>query len=574
MKHPLLLAVLLMLVAVPVMAYTEDFQTPNTSLTNMYPYVSGSSPTYGYSAPSAGGNGYYYIDPDAGNSIYIRNKYAYASTYAAASQISGISNPGYYVRLYAADNTTITTSDLLENTSGIAERVELVITGSTANFYVNGILTDTKTGLSQNPQYVGFGLSSAVGSLQRWDNIVIGDSDSRYVFSVPTEEWYYLKKDMLNPAAYGFYYANNDTLITSTTFPARWSRSSPYLSGGPANESIYLINTDTGTVYATNYTGNSEICDGPINVDFKTALVDANAPYGLYSLKINTTISDPILYKASGASISFNSDEYNYNDEASITWTVETDYWDTSTYDYVVGLVDAYGTYAENYTLTERTGTFTHTFTTDDQQGAYYAVLIATDRTSGSAYWLDIDYAELEAYFNLQGYVNDAETGLPITAANVTITQGSNTMALQITAADGNYTATGGLLGTGLTINTTATGHFQYLASFTPTTYGTKDVNITLNSTTPIYTELGVGGVARDGIFDGTTITSGYGRPIEGATCFLINTSNSELYQTNTSMTGWYLFDGSLGIFTSGRPYDLWCQKIGYGNSANYTVIL
>lgn len=568
MKWIVVVAVLVLLVA-PALAYTEDFQTPNTSAYYVTPYTTG-SPTYYYVAPSAGGNGYYWTESDTGNSVFLRNKYAYTMTYAAATIPSATTSALDY-RLYTAANATL---DTLEYTTAGTTRVgrhEIVVSGSTAYIYLNGNLLDTSVALAQNPSYIGFGCAG-LSSGAYWDGMIFGETESKYIFSVPTEEWYYLKKDMLNPAAYGFYYAENDTLISSTTFPATWARSSPNLTGGPVNESIYLINTETGTVYGTYYTGSESY--GSLSVPFYTDLVVAGAPYGLYSLKLNSTISDPILYKASGASISFNSDEYNYNDEASITWAVETDYWDTSTYDYVVGLVDAYGAYAENYTLTERTGTFTHTFTSDDEQGAYYAVLIATERTSGDTYWLGVDYAELEAYFNMQGYVNDAETGLPITAANVTITQGSNTMALQITAADGNYTATGGLLGTDLTINTTATGYFQYLASFTPMAYGTKDINITLNSTTPTYTGLGIGGVARDGIFDGTTITSGYGRPISSATCYLKNTSNAELYSTGTNMAGWYLFDeGTSAFLTSARPYDLWCAKTGYGNSPNYTVV-
>lgn len=566
MKRVILLLAISLLLAAPVAAYTEDFQNPNTSLTYFGPYIIGGS-TYGYVAPQAGGNGYYFTDSDWGSEgAFIRNKYAYISTYAAATQIR--TNPGITVRLF--DNTNATLDDLYGPING---RFEVVISGGVAKLYKDGNLVDTSVALAQNPSYIGFG-SYGITATADWDNIVIGDSDSRYVFSVPTEEWYYLKKDMINPAAYGFYYTNNNTLISSTTFPARWSRSSPNLTGGPINESIYFINTDTGTVYATYYTGNN-VCDGSINVNFKTALIDAGAPYGLYALKINTTTSDPILYKASGASVVFDKDSYNYNDVASITWGVETDYWDTSTYDYVVGLVDSYGTYAENYTLTERTGTFTHTFTTDDKQGAYYAVVVATKRSDSSTYWLAIDYAELDAYFNIRGYVNDAQTTLPISGANVTITQGS-TKTITITIADGNYTFSGGLLGTALTINATAAGYSQYYALFSPTVYGTKDINITLNSTTPTYTGLGIGGVDRDGSFNSTTstITSGYGRPIPSATCYLKNTTNAELYSTTTNNAGWYLFDESTpAILTSQRPYDLWCEKIGYGNSANYMVV-
>lgn len=127
-----------------------------------------------------------------------------------------------------------------------------------------------------------------------------------------------------------------------------------------------------------------------------------------------------------------------------------------------------------------------------------------------------------------------------------------------------------------MAINATAAGYSQYYAQFIPQKYGTTTINITTNSTTLRHTHgLGVGGVARDGIFDGTTITSGYGRPIQSATCFLKNTTNTELYSTSTNMAGWYLFDEYIPAFlTAGRPYDVWCEKIGYGNSPNYTVVV
>ena len=99
-------------------------------------------------------------------------------------------------------------------------------------------------------------------------------------------------------------------------------------------------------------------------------------------------------------------------------------------------------------------------------------------------------------------------------------------------------------------------------------------LNFTLNSTTPTYTGLGIGGVARDGILTGTTITSGYGRPIGGATCYLRNQTGGESCTNVTNTAAWYLFDEGNGcVLTSARLYDVWCSKLGYSNSPNYTVV-
>jgi hypothetical protein len=110
--------------------------------------------------------------------------------------------------------------------------------------------------------------------------------------------------------------------------------------------------------------------------------------------------------------------------------------------------------------------------------------------------------------------------------------------------------------------------------TFVPLATKTIYLNISLNSTSPVYTGLGIGGIARDGIFSGGVISNGYGRPISGATVYLKNTTSGELYTKTTNNAGWYLCDEGASCFlTTKRPYNVWGQKLGYSNSPNYTVV-
>jgi hypothetical protein len=218
-------------------------------------------------------------------------------------------------------------------------------------------------------------------------------------------------------------------------------------------------------------------------------------------------------------------------------------------------------------------GTFTYTFTDSNPQGEYYAVIGATPNTGGDFIWMQYDYAALEAYVKFLGYVNTAQNATAITGANVSFTQ-NGLVSNSFSGIDGNYTADGFLTGAVLTINVTAPGYSQYYVSLTQMVAKSISLNITLNATAPAYTGLGIGGIARAGLFDGTTITKGYGEPIATATCYSKNTTHSDFCTATSNNAGWYLFDEGVGcILTTKRVYDVWCQKIGYGNSQNYTVV-
>jgi hypothetical protein len=303
---------------------------------------------------------------------------------------------------------------------------------------------------------------------------------------------------------------------------------------------------------------------------------NANAQYGWYHTTVtgSGSTSADILYSGGGASIAYDEVSYSQNQLATMTYSINGGSWDPGSYSYKVAIMSGNtGQFIHNESISLQSGTKTYTWTTSDTQGVYYAALIATPTTGGQDIWMGIDWADVNAYVTFTGYVNGAETNAVLSGADVNFTQGS-TVSHSVTIADGNYTATGFLTGATMMINVTKSGYSQYNVSLIPLAAGSKTVNITLNSTTPTYTGLGIGGVARTGVRTGDTVTSGYGQPIEGATVFVQNTSTWEYYTRPTNMAGWYLCDEGASCFlTTKRPYDIWGSKIGYSNSQNYTVV-
>ena len=559
MKRLLLLAMLVLLVA-PVVATTYDFQEYN------------STPTVGIGTGMSwvrsgnGGNSYISITATTGANGYLFG--GSPTTYVAGTVLSNSLYPNGIIVLY--DNTM---TQLYAVSALDTGRYEIIMSGGKAYVYKNGILTATSGALAQNPTYEVIGGGSGTTGTVTWDDIIVGTSDDRTVLGMPEPDIYMVEKDMVTPAASGFYYYANATRISSNTFTTTFSRSntSDYHT---TNESVYLINRDTGTVYETQYTGNAS--HGTLTWDIGSSLIAAGAPYGFYQIKTGSTVSAIILpYIADGAEIYFNSDEYSSGETANITWNINPAYWDTTVYTYSWKIVDVYGTEIESGGISSYIGSDSYAWADDDAQGVYYLELIATEISTGDDILMNYDYATLSAYYGFDGYVNAAQTALPIEAANVSYAQG-DILSTDSSGFDGNYSASGFLTGLPIWANISADGYETQNFTFTVTNGHNIRRNITLNETTPSYTGIAIGGVCRDGVFtDPNTITNGYGRPISYPDCFLLNTTHGESYTTAGNNAGGYLFDESGSVFlTAGRVYDLWCERSGYGNSPNYTVVV
>lgn len=569
-----ILLVLAMVLVVGIASATIDFQAPSDAelmnATNCTTFC-GNQPNPFYVANVSGGNAYF--DNGAGGSMVAT---AQTTTYWAATikRISVVG--GGYIRVALLDENygaldTINTPTI---DVGVPHRYEVNIVSGVPYLYIDGIWKYNKTSaMTKNPSYIWVYSTYNSGYAEHSvDDITYGESDSKTVLGLPETGAYYIKNDMVNPAASGFYNATTGGLISSNYVSTTFSRSN--LSGNVGNESIYLINQYTGTVYETKYTGSA--CTGTVYWDVGSSLISAGAPYGWYQIKLNTTLSEERLSLiANGANIYFDADEYSQGDSATVTYLVDSDYWIPGEYTYRIDIVDVYGTVHHTENIATSSGDVTFTWdTTEDTQGVYYAEIIADRITDGEDILLNYDYATLTATFGFNGYVNAAQTALPIGAANVTYAQG-DTMVNTSSGFDGNYSALGFLTGIPIWSNTSATGYQTQNFTFTVQNGHTITRNITLNETAPSYTGLGIGGVCRDGIFtDPNTITNGYGRPVPSATCHLLNTTHSESYTTAGNNAGGYLFDESGSVFlTTARVYDLWCERSGYSNSPNYTVV-
>lgn len=559
MKRLLLLLALCVMVG-SVSATALNFQSSGDL--NQINTTWGSSPVT-WVESTTGGNNYVSVPPKSTTGSYLINKVAFPTSYAAATCLNDGSN-GVFIKLYDVSGTIIGSEYGVFTGVG---RYEVSIVGGTPYIYKNGILVATGAFTSANPYYVGFG-AGGFGNSQ-WDDFIYGDSEKKHITGIPEQNAFFIKKDMVTPSASGLYNSTSGLLASSTNMLTSWGRGNITYGG---NESIYLINVDTGTIYGTQYTDTAS--SGTNTWNIQTLLIGSSAPYGRYQIHFGDYYSTPIAYIADGAEINFDKASYNQQDTAVITYNIDGAYWDTSTYTYLMKIYSAnLWTVVDNVPITSSSGTISYTFTTSDPQGEYYAVIGATPNAGGSFIWMNYDYASLTAYATFYGWVNDAETTLPISGANVSFSQGS-IVSNSITPASGNYTASGFLTGAILTINVTKSGYSQYYVTLTPMVAKSIPLNITLNSTTPTITGLGIGGVDRTGILTGTLITKGYGQPIEGATCYAKNTTNSQSCSTITNMAAWYKFDESNGcVLTSKRPYDVWCQKAGYSNSQNYTVV-
>ena len=291
--------------------------------------------------------------------------------------------------------------------------------GGEAYIYRNGIFKAKSAPLSVNPSYVGFGTTTSNHfGICDWDDIVYGDTENKYIFGNPESESFILKKDFVTPASTGFAFSNFTT-ISSNNMTSTWGKTNITYSG---NESVVLMNVDTGTIYSYQYTIYSAF--GVIQWPLNEAIFNSGAPYGRYYVTIpgSNSYSEEIWYIGSGATISFNQNTYSQQDVATMTYSISGAYWDTSTYSYSIDVISGTtGSTVHSQAITASSGTDTYTFTSTDPQGVYYAVVKATPNAGGDAIWMNYDYATLSAYLTLTGYVNN-ETAMVLSGANVNIT--------------------------------------------------------------------------------------------------------------------------------------------------------
>lgn len=450
---------------------------------------------------------------------------------------------------------------------------EVKISGGNAYLTKDGQFVGSVTGLSANPSYVGFG-SYPLGSADSdcysyWDDYVYGQTENMITFGIPEsdDDAFVILQDVTSSANDGVYNTTSHTQANANYMSSTWSRGNITIGADSTqpNLTLQLENYYTHVVYATNYTGNGYA--GIVDWNIKTKLLDVNAPDGFYAITSPSTgaYSNVIKKTSNGATVNWGSKTYSLGDTGTVIYYVlDGGYWNTATYDYKIAVFSLIDGFKGNTSLSSQSGSVTHSWSESDPTGVYYALLYATSKTTGQEYIIGSDYTTVSSYVNFNGYVNDAQTTAIISGANVSMVQDS-IVCNSISLASGAYNCTGFIIGSPLEINATATGHRRYNYTITPAAPKTIYLNISLVADTPTYTGFGIGGVDRDTI---------YGRPIEGATVIVKNTSLGTTYAKTTSMTGWYLCDdGASCSLVTKTPYSVWGQKVGYLNSANYTAV-
>jgi hypothetical protein len=173
---------------------------------------------------------------------------------------------------------------------------------------------------------------------------------------------------------------------------------------------------------------------------------------------------------------------------------------------------------------------------------------------------MNYDTADLSSNLIVSGYVFNAETAAVISGATVNVTQGSTTDSLT-TAADGNYSSVSAFTANApTTIVASMTGYETYQHVFTPLYAGSIQINLTLMPTSPTYTGIALGGIAR---------TPPYNRTINSATV-TINKTGIGNYITTTNSVGYYIQNS----MPNGTIWDIWGSKTGFSNSSIYQKLV
>jgi len=565
MKRFLILLALLALV-MPVAGLSLTFQDASEFTNYVGAYTAGTA-SVTWNQNKTGGNSNILCTAASSSYSYMRNLDPLQTTYAAATIRGTIGGSGgSYIELYDAANNLLDESVIVPSLSSVTPaRLEMKMVGSRAYYYKNGALFDVSPVLAQNPSYVNFGGQTGVGggSSIYVDDFVYGATENRYIFGSP-EQGYFLKKDLINPAASGLCFANG-TIVSNYNITTTWGV-------GDTNTSRNIIFKEwSGASNAWTYTTTAGTMAGSIAWPLQEAIFNnPDAPYGYYITTVEGSgvYSSVIPYIAGGGFVNFDSEAYGTGDTATMTWTVDAGIWDTTTYNYELRLQNAlYGTVMDTWSVTSSTGSETYLWSDSDELGVYYATLWRINKATSAEEMMNGDTAELTGYVRFTGYTHDAETASALSGVNISIVQGS-TVDNILSGFDGNYTSSADTpFGTGAAvyINVTKSGYEQYVTSFTPIAAKTIHLNFTLLSSTPTYTGVGLGGVVRDTV---------YGRPIPSPTVAIANATHAESYSVTGNSVGYYVADEDDGIFfTVSRCYSVTGSKTGYG-SATYLKCL
>lgn len=403
-------------------------------------------------------------------------------------------------------------------------RIECKLEGNHIHCLRNGkyVATGSCTALTQNPSYITFGQYGTV------DDVIIGDSESKYIVG-GLSDYFFIKKDLINPAATGLYFTN-DTLYKSTGYNLTYAK-----ADNSTVMNLVVSNFQTGTVAESLKV--ERMADW---VGFNVSNITGNSAIqtGLMKLTLDGTgVSDYFWYTAGGATVWWNDDSYGLDESGSAYYSVTAGYWDTATYSYSMKLLDETGEVKDTQTVTAQSGHKDFTFSSDDfiAGETIYAVLYATDLSSGTEYALNYATAMIMSHSEIEGYVVDATTGLAINKAFVNLTE-SGTVHTGYSTTTGMYNITGLGSGAQWDIQTNKSGYQNDNSLFVPLSIKKYWFNISLipNSIT-VNNGSALIGIVKEAPYNSTS---------QATTVYAWNDTIPLDNSTVTSMAGFYMFDG------------------------------
>ena len=549
--------VLMVILFCPVMAITENFQSWGSSvLTGGIPPVGLTNALTGDLSLYMGPTGYPLYNTPIQNINQLLYSYA---AYDMTSQDSTHTSCPIFTLEDSGYNTIASYGLPGQIAWPNPERAEMNIIGMQPTYWLNGVKQYTGSVISIYPSYLVIGEGNC-GNVHV-DNVVIGGTDPHVVGVLPSN-WTIIK-DLLNPIANGVYAWNNATqawvLQNSNYFYIDADTSSQQSA---SSETFNILNTQTGTVVYTKTISNQASPQNTLQIPVSTFLNTSGVSTGQYTAEFAGYPASAAYFWviSQGAAITWSQTNYPQNTNGGITYQISNSYYQTSSYTYSIAIVNTAGSTLQTFALNTQSGTETVSLNSATYPaGVYYAELLATPVGGGTASIMNYAATQITVLDYISGFVNDAQTALPLVNAYVNVTQGLVNQAV-LTSATGQYNLTQGWsVGAALTMVTNLTGYTNDAETFTPLAAGNINRNISLLSTSPSYSGTAVGGVVTD---------NQYYNPIPGATIYLANTTSSQQFSNSTNNAGYFYLNG----LTHSYCYTESGKKAGYANLTLPTV--
>ncbi len=455
-------------------------------------------------------------------------------------------------------------------------RYEAVRTGTTINTYMDGTLNNTFEGIAGTPAY-SFGMGSArsadgVAISGYYDDPSFGNSFSTTALvSVMPHSWY-IKSDMIDSSNFAMI-DNNGNQVYSDHFDVQWSLGA-YADGWqasqnpPNNRYRITIAAPDGSIQVYNQNINitaAGAAAGIVSVLMNNTYI-GNYPleYGRYGVTLydGTTVKsqDYFFVVGTGATVAWDKSQYTSGSAATISYSISPSYYDTTTYNYEIKILNAYGTVEKTQTISGQSGSIGVTLDSSTySDGVYYAEIVAVQKSDSAEIVMNYGLAEINSYVTISGNVM-AINGTLLSGATVNVSQGTLYL-VSTSSATGNFTSSNNWLsGSAINIVTNLSGYQNDTNSFTPIAAAEIPLNITLYPSSLSYSGIHINGITHE---------SQYNSSLPNANAYIkVNGTTTLMATTTSNIAGFYDFGG----LVNGTVYDVWSSKTGYGNSSTKQV--